>query len=82
MSDQASPVETILLTGFPSYLARRVGLEILRAKRTAHFGRERPFATRTHHVELADTRHGVGVSELKRIDLVKLGDKEGLLLPG
>lgn len=62
--------------------ADRVGLEILRAKRTAHFGRERPFATRTHHVELADTRHGVGVSDLARIDLVKLGDKEGLLLPG
>ena len=62
--------------------ADRVGLEILRAKRKEKFGRERPFATRTHHVELADTRHGVGVADLGRIDLVKLGYKEGLLLPG
>jgi len=62
--------------------ADRVGLEILRAKRKEKFGRERPFATRTHHVELADTRHGVGVADLKRIDLVTLGWKEGLLLPG
>jgi hypothetical protein len=62
--------------------ADRVGLEILRAKRMAHFGRERPFATRTHHVDLADTRHGVGIADLQRIDLITLGWKEGLLLPG
>ncbi len=32
MSPKASPTDTILLTGFPSYLARRVGLEILHTR--------------------------------------------------
>jgi len=75
------PYKGLILSRDP-VAADRVGLEILRAKRQAHFGRERPFATRTHHVELADTRHGVGVADFKRIDLVKLGWKEGLLLGG
>ena len=60
----------------------RVGLEILRAKRLAHFGEARPFTTRTHHVELADTRHGVGIADLKRIDIEKIGWRKDLLLPG
>ena len=29
MSPKKSPTETILLTGFPGYVAQRVGLEIL-----------------------------------------------------
>ncbi|MFH2005306.1 MAG: DUF362 domain-containing protein [bacterium] len=60
--------------------ADRVGLEILQAKRRLEFKDERPFSTRTHHVELADSRHGVGVADLKRIDLVKLGWAEDRLL--
>jgi hypothetical protein len=61
--------------------ADRVGLEILKARRRQAFKRERPFRTRTRHVQLADTRHGIGVADMERIKLVTLGDREGLLLP-
>jgi uncharacterized Fe-S center protein len=71
-----------LLVSTDPVAADRIGLEILRAKRKLHFKQDKPFSTRTHHVELGDTRHGVGIADPKRIDVVKLGWKKDLLLPG
>jgi len=45
------------------------------------FGEEKPFDVLTRHVEYADTRHGVGVADLARIKILKLGWMEGLYLP-
>jgi hypothetical protein len=61
--------------------ADAVGVEILKAKRREHFGRDKPFSTRTTHVQVADKRYGIGNSDLKRIKVIRLGDKEGILLP-
>ena len=69
-----------LLVSTDPVAADTVGREILRAKRLRHFGRHRPFSIRTHHIDLADTRHHVGVADLKRINIVKLGWKKDLLL--
>ncbi|MBI4911387.1 MAG: DUF362 domain-containing protein [Acidobacteria bacterium] len=55
-----------------------LGAELLRLKRIEHFGEDRP-VTPTKHIQVAETRYGLGVSDLKRIDLVKLGWKEGIL---
>jgi hypothetical protein len=33
-----------------------------------------------HHIQLADTRHHLGVSDPNRIELVKLGFEEGNLI--
>ena len=33
------------------------------------------------HVQVADKRHGIGISDLKRIKVIRLGHKEGILLP-
>ena len=73
------PYKGLILSRDP-VAADAVGREILRAKRKTHFGRHRPFATRTKHVDLADTRHGIGIADLKRIEIVKLGWDNGILI--
>ncbi len=56
-----------------------LGAELLRLKRIDHFGEDRP-VTPTKHVQKAETEYKLGVSDLRRIDLVKLGSKEDILL--
>jgi hypothetical protein len=50
-----------------------VGISLFNAKRKEYFERERPIKPPPHHVVFADTRHGLGVSDLNKIELVKLG---------
>lgn len=56
-----------------------LGAELLRLKRIAFFGEDKT-VTPTKHIEMAEKRHGLGVADLKRIDLVKLGWKDDILL--
>jgi len=60
--------------------ADATGLQILQAKRKEHFGDDRPLQMTPHHIQLADTRHHLGVSDPARIELVKLGWDEGILI--
>jgi hypothetical protein len=48
-----------------------LGAELLRLKRIEHFGEDRP-VTPTKHIQVADSKYGLGVSDLARIDLIKL----------
>ncbi len=57
-----------------------VGLEIINAKRLAYFGRERAMPTSPKHIRVADQRHKLGTSDLARIELIKLGWKEEILI--
>jgi hypothetical protein len=57
-----------------------LGAELLRLKRIDHFGEDKA-VTPTKHIQLAETKFGLGVSDMKRIDLVRLGWKEAILLP-
>ena len=57
-----------------------VGVQLLSAKRRDYFGEDPPFPKRTHHVTYADVKHHVGVSDLGRIDLVRVGWMEGALV--
>ncbi len=57
-----------------------VGIRILEAKRRLHFGEERPLAPLAKHVRYAQTRHHVGISDPNRIDLIKIGWKEEILI--
>jgi hypothetical protein len=75
------PYKGLIVTPDP-VAADRVGLEILSRKRREFFGEEKPFEVLTRHVEYADTRHGVGVADLSRIKIVRLGLTDGILLPG
>lgn len=56
-----------------------LGAELLRLKRVETFGEDRP-VTSWKHVELAETRHGIGVADLTRIDLVRIGWQEKMLV--
>jgi hypothetical protein len=60
--------------------ADATGLRILQAKRKEHFGDDRPLQMTPHHIQLADTRHHLGVADPGRIELVKLGWSEGVLI--
>ncbi len=69
-----------LLVGTDPVAVDRVGLEILLRKRRAHFGEERRMRPPAKHIELADARHHLGVADLAKIELVKLGWGEGALV--
>ncbi len=57
-----------------------VGVSILQAKRREYFGEERPLQPPAKHIYLADTRHHLGVSDPDRIELIRLGWEEGILI--
>lgn len=56
-----------------------LGAELLRLKRIDYFGEDKA-VTPTKHIEVAELKHGLGVSDLGRLDLVRLGWKEQILL--
>lgn len=60
--------------------ADATGLRIIQAKRREFFGDDQPPQMTPHHIQLADTRHHLGVSDPARIDLIKLGWDEGILI--
>ncbi len=69
-----------LLVGTDPVAVDSTGVRILLAKRKEFFGEVRPLNPPPKHVFLADTRHGLGTADPERIDLVKLGWQEGILL--
>lgn len=60
--------------------ADATGLRIIEAKRKIHFGDDRPMQPLPHHIAYAETRHRLGVADPARIDLIKLGWQEDLLI--
>jgi hypothetical protein len=57
-----------------------IGLELIKAKRRQVLGRSRELPPVPKHIELADTRHGIGVGDLDRIELIKLGWQQDILI--
>ncbi|MGZ5424119.1 MAG: DUF362 domain-containing protein [Candidatus Aminicenantales bacterium] len=60
--------------------ADATGLRVLEAKRREHFQDDGLLKPTPHHIQLADTRHHLGVSDPARIEIVKLGWSEGILI--
>jgi hypothetical protein len=56
------------------------GARIIQAKRNDYFGEKRPISPRPLHIEAADTRFGLGNSDPERIELIKLGWQEEILI--
>jgi len=69
-----------LLVGTDPVALDSIGLHLLQAKRLEHFGKEMPIKPTPHHVVFADTRHKLGTSDLSKIELLKLGWKDGILI--
>lgn len=60
--------------------ADATGLRIIQAKRRQYFGEERALATPPKHIRLAETRHHLGIADPSRIELIKLGWMEEVLV--
>jgi len=69
-----------LLIGQDPVALDAVGARLLQLQRTAHFGEDRPLDTTPKHIFVADEKYKLGVSDLRRIDIVKLGWMEGTLI--
>ncbi len=69
-----------LIVGQDPVAVDSTGVRILQAIRRQHFGEDRPLQPPAKHIFLADTRHGLGISNPSRIELIKLGWKEGILI--
>jgi hypothetical protein len=57
-----------------------IGLELIKAKRRQVLGARRELPPVPKHIRLADTRHGIGVGDPARIELIKLGWDKDLLI--
>lgn len=69
-----------ILVGQDPVAVDATGMRILEAKRREHFGEERPLQPPAHHIFLADTRYHLGVSDPDRIELIRLGWQEDILI--
>jgi hypothetical protein len=69
-----------LLVGTDPVALDAVGLRIIEAKRRSYFKEDSPMRPPAKHIRAAEEKHGIGVADLSRIEIVKLGWKDGLLL--
>ena len=69
-----------LLVGTDPVAVDATGARIIQAKRNEYFGETRPISPPPHHIEIADTRYGLGNASPDRIDLVQLGWQESSLV--
>jgi len=69
-----------LLIGKDPVALDAIGARLLQLQRIAHFGEDRPTDTTPKHIFVADEKYKLGVSDLRRIEIVKLGWMEGSLI--
>jgi hypothetical protein len=69
-----------LILGFDPVAVDSIGLRILQAKRSEHFGEDTPLNPPAKHILLADTRHKLGTANPEKIDLIKIGDQDSVLI--
>ena len=69
-----------LIVGVDPVAVDAVGAHLLQTKRINHFGEDRSLEATPIHIEAAEKRYKLGVSDLKRIQLVKIGWIEDILI--
>ena len=69
-----------LIVGTDPVAVDAVGAELLRLKRIAHFGEDRALDVAPVHISVAEQKYKLGIADLRRIDVVKMGWKEEVLL--
>lgn len=69
-----------LLLGTDPVALDAVGARLLQLMRIGYFGEDRPLDNPPKHIIVADERYRLGISDLRRIELVKLGWLEGALI--
>jgi hypothetical protein len=57
-----------------------VGVKLFEVQRKRHFGEDRPLTELAKHVRIADEKHKLGIADLAKIEMVKIGwDKDVLI---
>jgi hypothetical protein len=69
-----------MIVGMDPVAVDAIGARIIQAKRKEFFGEDRPINPPPKHIELADTRHHLGTSDPSKIELIKIGWQEGILI--
>jgi hypothetical protein len=69
-----------LLVGLDPVAVDATGARIIQAKRREFFGEDRPINPPPKHIELADSRHHLGTADPNKIELIKIGWQEGILI--
>jgi hypothetical protein len=69
-----------LIIGQDPVAVDAVGLQLIMAKRRQEFGPAQEIPPVPKHIQVADRKYGLGVSDLSRIELVKLGWTEDILI--
>jgi hypothetical protein len=69
-----------LIMGFDPVAVDATGLRILQAKRKDFFKEDTPLNPPAKHILIADTRHKIGTADPDKMNLIKLGWEEGLLI--
>lgn len=69
-----------LIVGTDPVAVDAIGAELLRTKRTAFFGEDRSLDVQPIHIAVADKKYGLGVSDLRRIELIRIGWKDEILI--
>ena len=69
-----------LIVGTDVVAVDAIGLELLKAKRTEVLGAADALPPVPKHIEIADKVHGLGNSDLDKIDLIKIGWQDDILI--
>jgi hypothetical protein len=69
-----------LIVGTDPVAVDAVGAHLLQVKRVAFFGEDRPLDVLPTHIIVADKKYHLGVSDLARIQVIKLGWMEEVLI--
>jgi hypothetical protein len=69
-----------LIVGTDPVAVDTVGAHLLQAKRVAFFGEDKTLDVPPVHITVADKKYHLGVSDLSRIQLIKLGWMEDVLI--
>jgi len=69
-----------MVVGIDPVAVDAVGLSIIEAKRRLHFKEDSPMRPPAKHIRAAEVKHGIGVADLSRIEILRLGWKEGALI--
>ena len=69
-----------ILVGQDPVAVDAIGLKLIMAKRREKLGKARELPPVPKHINTADVKHGLGTSDLNKIDLIKLGWKEDILI--
>ena len=69
-----------MIVGTDPVAVDAVGLSIIEAKRRLYFKDDSPMRPPAKHIRAAEEKHGVGVADLSRIEIIRVGWKDGALI--